>query len=109
MYFEDNKFASDGKNTNFTLETNSNIELPTELPFGKLEHIHLRIIIIIIKSDTDSSYIFGETSKLSFTKQREKFLCICTRVHWLGEEISSHVYCRDGCYFGHVCYFHQKQ
>ena len=55
------------------------------------------IIIIIIKSDTKSSYIFEETSQLNFTKQKHNFLCICPRAQWLGEGVSSLVYCREGC------------
>ena len=61
----------------------------------------MRIIIIIIikiqSRDTKSSNIFEETSQLNFTKQKHNFLCICPRAQWLGEGVSSLVYCREGC------------
>ena len=44
-----------------------------------------------------SSYIFEESLNQNFTKQRHKFVYICTRAQRLGEGISYQVYHRDGC------------
>ena len=96
------KFASDEKKHRLHIG-NQLKYYPCRIVFWESEYvlqlfcnIQVRIIINIIKSDTKSSYIFEETSKQNFTKQRHKFLYICTRVQRLGDGIFSQVYCKGG-------------